>query len=94
MMKDDPVNYAAQAIIYRKRAQRAEADNKALREVLGGVQELITSWAGVDDSRHKQWLLDEIVKVITGDNYDKWVASYNNGEDGPNTYEWDKGIAP
>lgn len=58
------------------------------------IQELITSWGGIDGSHHKQWLLDEIVQVITGDGYDTWVTAYNNGTEGPNTYEWDKGISP
>lgn len=26
--------------------------------------------------------------------YNKWVATHNDGEDGPDTYEWDCGIAP
>ena len=26
--------------------------------------------------------------------YKKFVADYCNGEDGPNTYEWDTGVAP
>lgn len=28
------------------------------------------------------------------DEYTAWVAAHNDGEDGPNTYEWDEGIAP
>ncbi len=68
-------------------------DMKAEKKVRD-VQDLITEWAGIDGSHHKQWLIDEIIRVITGDGYDQWVSAYNNGEDGPNTYEWDKGIAP
>lgn len=26
--------------------------------------------------------------------YEKWVKEFNDGEDGPETYEWDVGIAP
>jgi hypothetical protein len=28
------------------------------------------------------------------DEYIAWVAAHNAGEDGPNTYEWEVGIAP
>ena len=26
--------------------------------------------------------------------YEQWVKDHNKGEDGPNTYEWEKGIPP
>lgn len=26
--------------------------------------------------------------------YKQWIVDHNKGEDGPNTYEWEKGIAP
>ncbi len=26
--------------------------------------------------------------------YLQWVQEHNDGDDGPNTYEWDEGIAP
>jgi len=26
--------------------------------------------------------------------YKQWIKDFRNGEDGPNTYEWDVGIAP
>lgn len=28
------------------------------------------------------------------DEYKQWVISHNDGPDGPETYEWDTGIAP
>ena len=58
------------------------------------VLDLIEEWGGIGGSHHKQWLLNEIVKIITKDGYQKWVEKYEDGEDGPNTYEWDPGIAP
>lgn len=56
--------------------------------------ELIEDFGGFDGAHHKQWVLDQIARAITGDDYPQWVASMNNGEDGPNTYGWDEGIAP
>ncbi len=43
---------------------------------------------------HKMWVIDQMVRTLTGDGYDKWVKSFRNGEDGPNTYSWDVGVAP
>ena len=53
----------------------------------------IEQYGGIDGSHHKQWLLNELIKILV-DDYDGWVASYEDGEDGPGTYEWDTGIAP
>jgi len=58
------------------------------------VLDLIEAWGGIDGGHHKQWLLNEIVKAITKDGYEKWVREYEDGEDGPKTYFWDTGIAP
>jgi hypothetical protein len=59
------------------------------------VHELIYEWGGIDGAHHKQWLLDQILReTMTTGQYLKWVADYELGEDGPNTYEWDRGIAP
>lgn len=50
---------------------------------------------GMDDGgHHKMWVIDQMVRELTGDKYDQWVTDYQNGEDGPDTYEWDEGIAP
>lgn len=48
----------------------------------------------IDGGHHKMWVIDQMVRALTGDNYDQWVATYRAGEDGPNTYEWDEGVAP
>jgi len=51
---------------------------------------------GVDGSHHKTWVLDQVVRVLTAtpEAYSRWVADYEDGTDGPDTYEWDEGIAP
>lgn len=66
-------------------------------DVVGGVVEaldLIFLYGGIDGAHHKQWVLDQVARKLTGDGYRAWVAAHNAGEDGPNTYEWDEGIAP
>ena len=55
---------------------------------------LMEGCAMIGGDHHKQWVLDQIVRELTGDNYNKWVADYEAGEDGPKTYHWDTGIAP
>jgi hypothetical protein len=48
----------------------------------------------VDGSHHKMWVIDQMVRVLTGDNYEALVKLHCLGEDGDNTYDWDCGIAP
>lgn len=47
-----------------------------------------------DGSHHKAWAIDQIVRVLTGKGYKKFIRDACEGEDGPDTYLWDKGIAP
>lgn len=56
--------------------------------------EIILRYGGIDGNHHKAWVLDQVVRVLTGENYAQWVTDAKDGEDGPNTYDWDEGIAP
>jgi hypothetical protein len=58
------------------------------------VLDLIRDNGGAPGSDHKQWILDQVVRILTGDEYLRWLKEYANGEDGPATYEWDEGVAP
>jgi hypothetical protein len=55
--------------------------------------ELIKNFGGTDGAHHKQWVLDQVVHILAPD-YNEWLLEYQWGEDGPNTYEWDDGVAP
>ena len=56
--------------------------------------DIINSYGGIDGDHHRLWVLDQVVRKLTGDKYDEWVKKHNDGEDGPNTYCWEEGIAP
>jgi len=47
-----------------------------------------------DGGHHKMWVIDQIVRILAGDRYDQIIKEACDGEDGPDTYEWDVGIAP
>lgn len=51
-------------------------------------------FAGYDGSRHKQWVIDQMVKALTGDKYEEWVRKFNSGDEGPDTYLWEEGMSP
>jgi hypothetical protein len=63
-------------------------------ERIRAALELIGRYGGIDGAHHKQWVLDQVVRALTGDGYDAWVAACKAGDDGPETYEWDEGIPP
>ena len=55
----------------------------------------ILQWGGVDGGHHKQWTLDQVLRILAEDKYDDLVEeSKERDEDGEAQYEWDEGIAP
>lgn len=42
-----------------------------------------------DGAHHKQWVIDQMVRKLTGTHYEKWRADYE-----ASGVEWDEGIAP
>lgn len=51
-------------------------------------------WGGVDGAHHKDWCIDQMVRILAGDEYDNVVKNACAGKDGPDTFDWDCGIAP
>lgn len=49
-----------------------------------------------DGAHHKMWTIDQMVRILTGsdEEYKEWVKKFQHGNDGPETYFWDIGIAP
>lgn len=64
------------------------------KQKLEEVMDLIERYGQIDGSHHKQWVLDQIARVIKGKDYKKWVKLMKAGEDGPDTYDYDEGCAP
>ena len=80
--------------------------------------ELAVQYGGIDGDHHKRWVIDQMVRTLTGcptiqqedidalgekytydalgesEEYKTLVREAKEGEDGPETYDWDTGIAP
>jgi len=56
--------------------------------------EIIIECGQIDGAHHKTWVIDQIVRLLTDDEYDAWIKNYCKGEDGLDTYSWDVGIVP
>lgn len=58
---------------------------------------IIEEFGSIDGAHHKQWVLDQVVRALTGtpQNYAEWVDDVRHPE-GPNGIDlgWDEGIAP
>ena len=65
---------------------------RGMREDLH-VQEALTIAADggcIDGAHHKQWAINQMVRVLIGDDaYQKWVSAIR-----AEGYAWDEGIAP
>ena len=56
--------------------------------------EIAVRYGGIDGDHHKAWVIDQILRILAGPEYDDIVRDAIDGEDGPETYDWDCGIAP
>jgi hypothetical protein len=58
--------------------------------------EIAHRYGGIDGDWHKAWVIDQMVRALLGTkrDYAAWVRDQKAGEDGPDTYSWDIGIAP
>lgn len=59
-----------------------------------GALRMALSYGGTDGAHHKAWVIDQIVRILTGNAYEMTIRNFCAGEDGPDTYDWDTGIAP
>ena len=55
---------------------------------------IIVRFGGIDEAHHKSWVIDQVTRILTGERYECFVKNACNGEDGPDTYDWDEGIIP
>lgn len=55
---------------------------------------LAVQYGGIDGDHHKAWVINQMVRVLAGDDYEQIVTEAKAGEDGPDTYDWNEGIAP
>lgn len=70
--------------------QQAETDAERIELAIA----LGFEYGGIDGDHHKRWTIDQMIRILAGDRYAALVADYRSGEDGPDTYSWDEGVAP
>lgn len=65
-------------------------------DAIFGALDLAMRYGGIDGDHHKAWVIDQMVRrlTVTPKGYAAWVATAKSGEDGPETYDWNEGVAP
>ncbi len=65
------------------------------RKRINGALSVIERFGGTDGDHHKTWVIDQVARALLGaSEYQRWAKRMRAGEDGPDTYEWDEGVAP
>ena len=55
------------------------------------------TWGQEDGAHHKTWVVDQMVRALTGSDYEQWVLDYEDNDEGIDPEDrnhWDTGIAP
>lgn len=65
------------------------SDSKIIKAI-----QIAVEFGSIDGDHHKAWVIDQMVRALAGTDYGSIIAAAKMGEDGPDTYEWDEGIAP
>jgi hypothetical protein len=56
--------------------------------------DLARRYGQIDGAHHKTWVIDQMCRELLRNDYEDFVKESKDGEYGPDTYEWDEGIAP
>ena len=59
------------------------------------VLEIAFQYGQIDGDHHKTWVIDQIVRILTGEKYNEFVKEYETDEEtGEKEWTWENGIAP
>jgi hypothetical protein len=64
------------------------------KERVNEALDLVFQYGQIDEGHHKAWVIDQIVKILCQDEYEKFVSNYEHDKETGEEYEWDTGIAP
>jgi hypothetical protein len=95
-----PVPPGIQDVLWRgldTSEQRAwEAAAAAVRQDIHAALGLAVRYGQIDGDHHKAWVIDQMCRALLGttDAYTQFIHEACTGDDGPDTYGWNTGIAP
>jgi hypothetical protein len=71
-----------------------QARQRSLEKRVATALDIAFQFGSIDGGHHKMWVIDQMVRQLTGKGYKSWVATVKDGIHGPDTYSWDEGIPP
>lgn len=92
VFEDEMSAQAAMVQSYEKLDEDVRPKTWLTRAEVTAALEVARRYGGTDEAHHKDWVIDQMVRALTGDQYETWVAETCDGEDGPETYSWEVGI--
>lgn len=63
-------------------------------EKIQAAIDLAVRYGGIDEVHHKDWVIDQMVRVLAGEKYEEIVREACDGENGAEAYSWNVGITP
>ena len=70
-----------------------QSDKLELIKKITDTIEMAFMYGQTDGSHHKTWVIDQMIRILTGDQYESFIEDFETGENG-DEYSWDIGIAP
>lgn len=64
------------------------------RDDAAQLLELIFRYGQSDEPKHKAWIIDQTVRVLTGERYEEFVDVYSFEEDFGHSFHWNTGSDP
>lgn len=94
MSEQELAQWKEVAAEYKQAASVEAGLRREFHDKIEAAIEIAVSYGQIDGAHHKTWVIDQMVRALAGNGYDKLVAEAKHGEHGPDTYEWDVGIPP
>lgn len=70
-------------------------DKQELNKRIKKALDIAFQYGQIDGDHHKTWVIDQIVRILTGDKYNEFVNEYETDEEtGEKEWIWKNGIAP
>lgn len=73
---------------------KLEQQCKKQKETIDKAIDIAYEYGQIDGGHHKMWVIDQMVRTLLKDDYDKFVKEYEEPDKNDDYYEWDTGIAP
>ncbi len=56
--------------------------------------ELIEQFGHIEGDQYSKWVIDQVARVLLGNEYQDWRVQMADAVDGKATYDYNEGIAP